>query len=248
MTKEERKPCIYKATSKTTGLSYIGQCRFGINRRKSQHIDRAFKKNRQTLFCTALRDLGIEDFEWSILETVDPSLSPEMLQEQLNFLERHYVKVYNSYNNGYNMGPGGDGGVRYKYATLEEKEQAKRERQRELRAANREKVNARQNAKRAANREKVNKRQNAKRAANKEAWNKRQRELRAANKEAWRKRQKERRAANKEKVNKKQKDKRDANREAWREAFNERRRKRKESLKKKIRKGSLKKKKRKQKE
>ena len=185
MTKEERKPCIYKATSKTTGLSYIGQCRFGINRRKSQHIDRAFKKNRQTLFCIALRDLGPEDFEWSILETVDPSLSPEMLQEQLNFLERHYVKVYNSYNNGYNMGPGGDGGVRYKYATLEEKEQVKRKRikdrrnanleawrkrQRELRAANREKVNARQNAKRAANREKVNARQNAKRAANREAW------------------------------------------------------------------------------
>ena len=170
MTKEERKPCIYKATSKTTGLSYIGQCRFGINRRKSQHIDRAFKKNRQTLFCTALRDLGIEDFEWSILETVDPSLSPEMLQEQLNFLERHYVKVYNSYNNGYNMGPGGDGGVRYKYATLEEKEQAWRERQRELRAANREAWNKRQNAKRAANREAWNKRQNAKRAANREAW------------------------------------------------------------------------------
>ena len=218
MTKEERKPCIYKATSKTTGLSYIGQCRFGINRRKSQHINRAFKKNRQTLFCTALRDLGPEDFEWSILETVDPSLSPEMLQEQLNFLERHYVKVYDSYNNGYNMDPGGDGGVRYKYATLEEKAKFRNKRQRELRAANREKVNARQNAKRAANRE---------------AWNKRIKDRRNANLEAWRKRQRESRAAN---------------REAWREAFNERRRKRKELLKKKIRKESLKKKKRKQKE
>ena len=206
MTKEERKPCIYKATSKTTGLSYIGQCRFGINRRKSQHIDRAFKKNRQTLFCIALRDLGPEDFEWSILETVDPSLSPEMLQEQLNFLERHYVKVYDSYNNGYNMDPGGDGGVRYKYATLEEKAKFRNKRQRELRAANREKVNARQNAKRAANRE---------------AWNKRIKDRRNANLEAWRKRQRESRAAN---------------REAWREAFNERRRKRKESLKKKKRK------------
>ena len=201
MTKEERKPCIYKATSKTTGLSYIGQCRFGINRRKRQHIDRAFKKNRQTLFCTALRDLGPEDFEWSILETVDPSLSPEMLQEQLNFLERHYVKVYNSYNNGYNMSPGGDGGVRYKYATLEEKEQAKR------------------------------KRKNAKRAANREAWRKRQKEKRDANREARRKRQRELRAANREKVNARQNAKRAANREAWMKAFNERKRKRKENKK-----------------
>ena len=231
MTKEERKPCIYKATSKTTGLSYIGQCRFGINRRKSQHIDRAFKKNRQTLFCTALRDLGIEDFEWSILETVDPSLSPEMLQEQLNFLERHYVKVYNSYNNGYNMGPGGDGGVRYKYATLEEKEQAKRERQRELRAANREAWRKRQNAKRAANREAWCKRIKDRRNANPEAWRERQRELRAANREAWNKRQNAKRAANREKVNARQNAKRAANREAWREAFNERRRKRKENKK-----------------
>ena len=231
MTKEERKPCIYKATSKTTGLSYIGQCRFGINRRKHQHIDRAFKKNRQTVFCTALRDLGIEDFEWSILETVDPSLSPEMLQEQLNFLERHYVKVYNSYNNGYNMGPGGDGGVRYKYATLEEKEQALKKRQREKRAANREAWRKRQNAKRAANREKVNARQNAKRAANREAWCKRIKDRRNANLEAWRERQRELRAANREAWRKRQNAKRAANREAWREAFNERRRKRKENKK-----------------
>ena len=232
MTKEERKPCIYKATSKTTGLSYIGQCRFGINRRKHQHINRAFKKNRQTLFCTAIRDLGPEDFEWSILETVDPSLSPEMLQEQLNFLERHYIKVYNSYNNGYNMGPGGDGGVRYKYATLEEKTKFRRKRQRELRAANREAWNKRQKEKRDANREVWRKRQRELRAANKEAWRKRQKERRAANREEINAKQRERRAANREKVNKRQNAKRAANREAWMKAFNERKRKRKENKKK----------------
>ena len=216
MTKEERKPCIYKATSKTTGLSYIGQCRFGINRRKSQHINRAFKKNRQTLFCTALRDLGPEDFEWSILETVDPSLSPEMLQEQLNFLERHYVKVYDSYNNGYNMDPGGDGGVRYKYATLEEKAKFRNKRQRELRAANRE-----------AWCKRIKDRRNA----NLEAWRERERELRAANREEINAKQRERRAANREAWNKRQNAKRAANREAWREAYNERSRKRKENKK-----------------
>lgn len=216
MTKEERKPCIYKATSKTTGLSYIGQCRFGINRRKHQHIDRAFKKNRQTLFCTALRDLGPEDFEWSILETVDPSLSPEMLQEQLNFLERHYVKVYDSYNNGYNMDPGGNGGVRYKYATLEEKVEA---------------LKKRRNAKRAANREAWCKRIKDRRNANLEAWRERERELRAANREEINAKQRERRAANREAWNKRQNAKRAANREAWREAYNERSRKRKENKK-----------------
>ena len=231
MTKEERKPCIYKATSKTTGLSYIGQCRFGINRRKHQHIDRAFKKNRQTLFCTALRDLGPEDFEWSILETVDPSLSPEMLQEQLNFLERHYVKVYDSYNNGYNMDPGGDGGVRYKYATLEEKAKFRNKRQKERRAANREAWNKRQRELKAANREKVNKRQRELRAANREAWRKRRRERRAANREEINAKQRERRAANREKVNARQNAKRAANREAWMKAFNERKRKRKENKK-----------------
>lgn len=201
MTKEERKPCIYKATSKTTGLSYIGQSRFGINRRKKQHISSAFRKNFQTLFCTALRDFGLEDFEWSILETVDPSLSPEMIQEQLNFLERYYVKMYDSYNNGYNMNSGGGGELKYKYATLEAKEEARRKRKNAKRAANREARNKKQNAKRAANREKVNARQNAKRAANREAWNKRQNAKRAANREAWMKAFNERKRKRKENKN-----------------------------------------------
>ena len=187
MTKEERKPCIYKATSKTTGLSYIGQSKLGINRRKKQHISGAFRKNFQTLFCTALRDFGLEDFEWSILETVDPSLSPEMIQEQLNFLEKHYVKVYDSYNNGYNMNSGGSGELKYKYATLEAKEEARRKRKNAKRAANREKVNARQNAKRALKREKINARQNAKRAANREAWREAFNERRRKRKESLKK-------------------------------------------------------------
>ena len=202
MTKEERKPCIYKVTSKTTGLSYIGQSRLGINRRKKQHISNAFRKNFQTLFCTALRDLGLEDFEWSILETVDPSLSPEMLQEQLNFLEKYYVKMYDSYNNGYNMNSGGGGELKYKYATLEAKEEARRRRKNAKRAANREKVNVRQNAKRAANREKVNARQNAKRAANREAWRKAFNERRRKRQESLKKKNRKRKESLKKKKRK----------------------------------------------
>ena len=137
-----RKPCIYKATSKTTGKSYIGQSRYGLKHRQNQHYNRAFKKNGKTKFAIALRELGKDDFIWETLFIVFEDLDKYSLQKILNQKEKEFVIKFNSFYGGYNMDSGGNGGVRYKYKTLEEKEIFKRVGMRERRANRRDEVNA----------------------------------------------------------------------------------------------------------
>ena len=87
---------IYKFTSKTTGLSYIG---------KSIDIDRRYKEHRTRndgyTFHNAIKEHGWDDFEFEILELWSP--------EELNEKEQYWIAFYNSYKNGYNETPGGEG-------------------------------------------------------------------------------------------------------------------------------------------
>lgn len=87
---------IYKFTSKTTGLSYIG---------KSIDIERRYREHRTKddgyTFHNARKEHGWEDFEFEILEICNP--------EELNQKEQYWIAFYNSYHNGYNETPGGEG-------------------------------------------------------------------------------------------------------------------------------------------
>lgn len=87
---------IYKFTSKTTGLSYIGQ---------SINIERRYKEHKTEddgySFHNAIKKYGWEDFTFEILE--------ECNKEELNEKERYWIAYYNSYKNGYNETPGGEG-------------------------------------------------------------------------------------------------------------------------------------------
>lgn len=87
---------IYKFTSKTTGLSYIGQ---------SIDIERRYNEHRTTddgySFHNAIKEHGWEDFEFEILELCPPN--------QLNEKEQYWVSFYDSYKHGYNETPGGEG-------------------------------------------------------------------------------------------------------------------------------------------
>ena len=221
---DERKPCIYKATSKTTGLSYIGQTKDGLNKRKSRHKSQAYKQFSKTKFHKSVRQLGWEDFEWSILKIVE-SKSRIDLQDQLNLFEKAFIKEYDSFHNGYNSDEGGTGGIRYKYKTLEEK-----------RVFNRIGLRLRRDAKR----EEVNKRLRERRAMNPEKWRNRVREkrqndpelverMRERHREYMKQNQQKRRSLKRDQINARQNAKRAENREAYRIAFNERRRKRKEN-------------------
>ena len=239
MTIDERKPCIYIATSKTTGKSYIGQSKGGINYRRASHYIAAFSKNRNTPFAKALRELGKNDFEWRILEIVEDN-SRSRLQEKLNQYEKYYIAKYNSYKEGYNANEGGNNGVRYKYKTLEEKEIFRRVGQRLRRDCRRDEHNAAMKARRDANPDFRKKRREYRaqmEEANpelKEQRLKRHAEYMKANRKKRREYRAQMEEANPElKEQKRQKEKikrakRSENREAYREAYNARRKKRKE--------------------
>ena len=87
---------IYKATCKTTGLSYIGQT-INLQSRIKQHW---YDRKDGTKFHTALLQYGRDDFEWSIIEECDESLLDER--------ERYWIEYYNTYNEGYNTDKGGN--------------------------------------------------------------------------------------------------------------------------------------------
>lgn len=94
---------IYKHTSKTTGLSYIGLTKFTLEQRLNEHIKESLN-NSENLFHKAIREFGIEDFESIILEDGISDLS--ILKER----EIYWIEYYNTYKNGYNMTKGGQCG------------------------------------------------------------------------------------------------------------------------------------------
>lgn len=89
---------IYKFTSKTTGLSYIGQS-IKIEDRYNQHLLKMNDKTENSKWYQALREQGIDNFEFSVLEECNP--------EELNMREIYWIAEFNSYKNGYNSTPGG---------------------------------------------------------------------------------------------------------------------------------------------
>lgn len=91
---------IYKATSKTTGKSYIGQtCR--IKQRIWEH-QRCNLEHENSILHREIERLGSKDFTWEILEEVYSR------KESLE-LESYYVSKYNTqYPNGYNETAGGN--------------------------------------------------------------------------------------------------------------------------------------------
>jgi len=93
---------IYKATNKITNKSYIGQTMGYFSRRKYQHIYNAYKKQSKCYFHRALKKYGPENFEWTILEKCNYIY-------QLNEMEYHYIKQYNTkIPYGYNLTDGYD--------------------------------------------------------------------------------------------------------------------------------------------
>lgn len=96
---------IYKVTNKVNGKCYIGQTIRTLEQRKWQHIDCA-KNGVKTHFYNAIRKYGEDNF---IFEVIDEAST----LEELNELERYYIKKYDCINNGYNMVDGGDNNVMF---------------------------------------------------------------------------------------------------------------------------------------
>lgn len=81
---------------------YIGQST-NIDRRIEEHIQLAgqYTGHPYRKIYEAMNKYNLEDFEFIVLE--------ECPVEELNGLEQYYIKVYNSFECGYNMTPGGEG-------------------------------------------------------------------------------------------------------------------------------------------
>ncbi len=91
---------IYKVTNIKNNKSYIGQTTQKFSIKKTQHI--RYDKHLQTHFYRALKKYGKENFEWEIIEKCNS-------KNELDEMEYHYIKQYNSFNNGYNITMGGEG-------------------------------------------------------------------------------------------------------------------------------------------
>ena len=90
---------IYKITNKINNQSYIGQS-VDIEKRKKEHLRNISDYNLNNSIYQALRKYGQENFSFEVLE--------ECNKEELNDKEVYWISFYDSYNNGYNMTPGGD--------------------------------------------------------------------------------------------------------------------------------------------
>lgn len=98
---------IYKFHNKITSKDYIGQTVRTLNERISEHLYDALHNKDNNYFHNALKKYGIENFEISILHTVDAECKKSLLN-QLNILEIQEIERHNSFNNGYNSNTGGN--------------------------------------------------------------------------------------------------------------------------------------------
>ena len=96
---------IYKVTNKVNKKIYIGQTTRILKCRMREHIN----DQRKYYFHNALRKYGIDNFKWEIIERCDS-------KRELDEMEFHYIKQYDTFNGGYNLTFGGEGSVGYKHS------------------------------------------------------------------------------------------------------------------------------------
>lgn len=94
---------IYKAVNTANQKIYIGQTTRSLEERKYYHNYRALNEPEITTthFINAIRKYGINNFEWSIIDSAQN-------KDELNKKEIHWINYYDSVNNGYNMQNGGN--------------------------------------------------------------------------------------------------------------------------------------------
>lgn len=94
------------AVHKATDKKYIGQTVGSLERRKSEHLCEAKHKRYHAYFHSAIMKYGIESFYWQILYECNNI-------DDLNRMEKYYVKLYGTFENGYNLTLGGGGMIGY---------------------------------------------------------------------------------------------------------------------------------------
>ena len=94
---------IYMHTNLTSGKSYIGLTRRGIDVRWKEHCSNARLCVNNGHFYRAIRFYGTEDWEHVILQDGISSIA------EANAFEKAYILKYDTFENGYNSTEGGEG-------------------------------------------------------------------------------------------------------------------------------------------
>lgn len=109
---DDRMYSIYKITNIINGKVYIGQTRKTIQQRLARHIYDSKRSSLSHLpLYRAFNKYGIENFNIELLEYVSA--------EEANDKEKYYIKLFNSYNEGYNATLGGDSRSRIQFTDEE---------------------------------------------------------------------------------------------------------------------------------
>ena len=103
---ECRQGVVYKYTS-PDGKVYIGQT---INEKARKRIHKFLGKEANCVFNIAIREIGFENFEYTILYKSEYTIDVDRLKKKLKELEQHYIQEYKSYDPefGYNATLGGE--------------------------------------------------------------------------------------------------------------------------------------------
>jgi group I intron endonuclease len=105
---------IYIIKNKINDKVYIGQTTMTVHERFMSHKKSSVLKQRSTYkLYNAMNKYGVDNF---YVETLEENVPLEKLDE----LEIKYISQYNSYNDGYNSTPGGDGRIINKINNEEE--------------------------------------------------------------------------------------------------------------------------------
>jgi len=107
---------IYKITNLVTGLCYIGLTKNSLKRRFSGHRKDAgrYKNSKMSIALTEYKNIN----DWKI-ELIEDNISRDDVIER----ERYYIKLYNSFENGYNSNAGSTGNTKggYKFSDEQKK-------------------------------------------------------------------------------------------------------------------------------
>lgn len=94
--------CVYRHTSTISNKSYIGYTVSGIMKRWYSHI-RDVNQGSKTHFCNAIRKYGKKSWIHEVLYKTDNKEDAQ--QKEIELIEK-----YDTFNSGYNLTKGGDGG------------------------------------------------------------------------------------------------------------------------------------------
>lgn len=92
---------IYLITNLINNKKYVGQTVMTLKQRWNKHLSNSRTLN-PTGIAGAIKKYGEQNFSMELLATCKI--------EDLNELEKYYIRKYNTFNNGYNLTLGGEGG------------------------------------------------------------------------------------------------------------------------------------------